>query len=340
MAGLGAASADAQIVTGRVVDSLTGTPIQAVAITFFDSRDSTNRVAALTDSAGRYIIRLPRPSTYSVTARRIGYEPLEAPARQVASMVARTLNFYMTRITTQLEAVVTEAEGERKKGVLYSFTAGKTFFNRHLREGKGFFTSGMEILLTGLHACDYLANVPGLKVSHSPNVLQQLGPLCDDGRVVMTDHRPSCMRLYVDRTWRVTGIDSANFYVQPSLQASIASMQTDTDTLTRPVRPDVVNTYALPQVNPGSGSIDFRADTISKKIPLEAVMGIEVFRNRDERPNDFSIPAEGLSTVEDLPRLKGASAPKDYTADRPQRYTFEQTSFYCSTVLIWTIRAW
>jgi hypothetical protein len=244
---------------------------------------------------------------YSVVARRIGYEPLEAPPRRLSSDISRTLNFYMNRITTQLDAMVTEAEGVRKKGIGYELTAGRTFFNRHLLAGKGFFTSGMEILLTGLHACDYLGNVPGLRVSHTPNVLQELGPLCDDGRVVMTEHRPSCMRLYVDRTWKVTGIDSANFYVQPSVNAIMSTIQTD---------------------------------TVSKKIPLEAVMGIEVFRNREERPKDFSTPAEGAAIVQDLAPLKGAAAPAGYTADRPQRYTFEQTSFYCSTVLIWTVRAW
>lgn len=303
--GLGwVSSARAQVVSGRVRDTVGNVPLQAVTITLIDAADPGIRQSVMTDSTGAFRIATARPGRYLIAARRVGFDPLEAPPRQLDAGSNHTMNFFMSRIVATLDTVTTS-----EKRSSWELTRGKIWFDKHLREGKGFFTSGLEIAMSRMHPCDYLGRVPGLKVSGAGSVTMDIGPQCNDGRRLMSAHRPSCMRLTVDRRFTVTGIDSTGFWVALSRAYRFAE-------------------------GPSLG-IRSVTDSASVFVPLGKVMGVEVYRDRGQRPNDFSIPAEGLpQTTTPVTRMGGVMV------TRPPRTVHNTVSYYCSTVLIWTTQAW
>lgn len=85
-------------VRGRVIDAGSSVPIEEVAITV-----AGTRLGTLTDSAGRYVLRVPAGEV-SITATRIGYA-IRSAQLTLASGEQRTLDFTLTTATTELRAV-------------------------------------------------------------------------------------------------------------------------------------------------------------------------------------------------------------------------------------------
>ena len=61
-----------QAIDGKLLDASTGRPIDAAFILLLDDHNA-RRAAALTDSAGRFVLRAPSPGRYTLRAERIGY---------------------------------------------------------------------------------------------------------------------------------------------------------------------------------------------------------------------------------------------------------------------------
>jgi hypothetical protein len=89
---------------GRVRDSTTGHYLADVTITV----EETGR-GAITDSSGTFRIRQVRSGTYTVQARRLGYQPMAIRNVIVRSGETTTLSFVIVSSTVELEELAVEA---------------------------------------------------------------------------------------------------------------------------------------------------------------------------------------------------------------------------------------
>ena len=100
-----AASAQVGKITGLVTDAGTGQPLEGVQV-FLQGTGYGN----ITNASGRYFMLSVPPGTYTVVARRIGYQTAERTNVQVLIDVTRTVNFEMQTATTTLGPVTVRAE--------------------------------------------------------------------------------------------------------------------------------------------------------------------------------------------------------------------------------------
>lgn len=191
----------AQGVAGSVVEAVTGAPLPGVAVLVVSATDSSTRQAIITDTAGRFAISPLAPGRYSVALRRLGFLPVTQDV-DITAGVTRRLDVTMSRVPTLLDTI--RAQSTR------NVTPGREFFARHYREGKGFFTSGAEIMLSRMSSCDYFGGVPGLAMSNT-----RMSPYsgetmirCRDGRFVHGARRPTCFNTIVDRRQGTVVLDS------------------------------------------------------------------------------------------------------------------------------------
>jgi hypothetical protein len=293
------ATTSAQIVTGFVIDSTTRQAIVNATVTVRRAQDLRVLAAGLTDSTGQFRLRVPAPDTVIVNARRIGFQPIGAPPRYVPPEGTLTLAFEMGRVPTLLDTMRTE--GRRTlTGRLFRLTSGQEWYTRHMRAGKGFFTSSAEIGLSGLDPCDYLGNVSGLKVVPVAGAQPSFG--CYDGvgqdnlsqwteptrYVVPTDRTIPCMQGFVDKKYRLVAMN----------------------------RRDVA--IAIP------------GEEFPRWIPLAQIRGIEVYMNYEDRPEDFSIPP-----MKPISRAIGTPNPNQATVGM-----VGLDSRYCAVLLLWTAKYW
>jgi hypothetical protein len=106
-------------IAGVVTDAATGQPIEGVQV-----RVSGTGFGALTQSNGRYFIISVPPGTYTVQARRIGYQTVEVANVTVAIDITRTQDFRLQQATTQLttQRIIAEATPLIEPGVTGSQT--------------------------------------------------------------------------------------------------------------------------------------------------------------------------------------------------------------------------
>lgn len=71
-------SADAQTILGRVLDQMNEAPVGGVIVRLIQ-RDGAERLRALTDSAGRFVIAPPEAGEYILTTERFGYLETRSP---------------------------------------------------------------------------------------------------------------------------------------------------------------------------------------------------------------------------------------------------------------------
>lgn len=91
---LPAATAEAQEIRGRVVDSDNGAPVGLAGVFLLDTERELVRGAA-SDSAGSYTIEAPEPGEYVVFVQRLGYFENETPLLAVGSEGPYTLDIEM-----------------------------------------------------------------------------------------------------------------------------------------------------------------------------------------------------------------------------------------------------
>ncbi len=93
-------------VRGRVVDAVSGQPLQSVTVTVVGAE-----LSARTDDDGRYLIEAVPPGLVKVNAQIIGYHPITTPYYNVFPDSATSVNFKLAPLTVQLDPV--EVIGER-----------------------------------------------------------------------------------------------------------------------------------------------------------------------------------------------------------------------------------
>ena len=298
------ATISAQTVTGFVIDSTSRQAIVNATITVYSAQDRRVLAAGLSDSTGEFRLRLPRPDTILINVRRIGFSPMGTTPRFVPVEGTLTLAFEMGRVAQLLDTMRTE--GRRSlTGRLFRLTSGQEWYTRHLRAGKGFFTSSAEIRLSGLSTCDYFGRVTGLKVVPTAGALPAIacfdGTRQDDGLraddlasniptrfVVPADRKVTCMQAFVDKKYRLTSMNQS--------QVSVAI--------------------------PG--------ERYPRWIPLSQIRGIEVYMNYEDRPDDFSIPP-----MKPIGRPIGTPNPNQSTVGM-----VGLDSRYCAVLLLWTAKYW
>jgi outer membrane receptor protein involved in Fe transport len=99
-----AAEAQTGKISGTVTDAATGQPLEGVTV-FLQGTGA----GALTNASGRYFILSVPPGTYTVVARRIGYQTVERQGVQVLIDVTREVPFSMNA-STVLAAQIIRAE--------------------------------------------------------------------------------------------------------------------------------------------------------------------------------------------------------------------------------------
>jgi hypothetical protein len=245
----------AQRIAGTVRDSATGVPLGGVTVLVTSRNDSASPRATITSSAGGFSLALPSAGEFAVTARRIGVLPVTVSVR-IGANEARTVDFQLARLPVLLDTVRSE-DRVFLRGFGYKLTAGQTWFAQHYRRAKGFFTSGLEIELSRLHACEYLGKIPGFRLV---NLRPTGGGIaCLDGydrvaRYIVPERPVNCMRAYIDRRPAFIGIDSAHF-MSPGLRVGRDS-----------------------------------------RIPIAAIKGIELYANPSDAPADLSYPLPGSAS--------------------------------------------
>ena len=246
---------EGQRVSGTVADSATRQPIQGVSITALGLRDSSVLGTAVSDSLGRFSILLARPDSITLTARRIGLRPVSTSVRANPDSAEPALVFEMVALPVFLDTMRTEGKKELKKWFFYKLTAGQEWYARHYRDARGLFTSGPEIVRSGLDACDYLVQVFGFEIE-TTRTRGFGGVRCvAEGRsrtaVPRTPGR--CVEAYIDRKYPL-------LYMERFAAVS---------------RP--------------------RGFTKTKQLPLSGIRGIEVFLHKSDRPKDASFVRPKMS---------------------------------------------
>jgi outer membrane receptor protein involved in Fe transport len=113
------ATAQTGKITGVVTDAGTGQPVEGAQV-FIQGTG----LGAVTGGNGRYFILSVQPGTYTVTARRIGFQSVEVAGVNVAIDVTRELNFRLNSSSTvlQTQRIVAEAAPLVERGLTGSST--------------------------------------------------------------------------------------------------------------------------------------------------------------------------------------------------------------------------
>jgi hypothetical protein len=213
-----AAPLSAQIVRGSVIDTTTGLPIAGATIALRTISPDSSVAGAVSDSAGNFSVLAPTPGIYLIAVRKIGYQPIAGPPRQLDTGQVRPVRFEMGRNVTTLDSVVRAAE--RSAGP--SMTKGEIAYNRHALEGKGMFFAGLDVKWSKIRTCDYFAKLPGL--TWSPSTPGATGIRCLPENQLVTAKSGQCLAARVDHQMFVAHMDSATVFAKPSASAGDTTM--------------------------------------------------------------------------------------------------------------------
>lgn len=184
--------------TGRVLNAA-GAPIPNARVQL----EGSPRVAT-TRATGEFVLDSLPPGTQTVTARHLGYAPVEE-AVDLVSAEPRTITLRMSDYVPVLETVRVTAARER--------ALDQVGFARRKRSGMGHYLEGDQINQQSRFLSDVLRNVPGVRV-------QPAGY----GRQVVTSTRSpnGCVTYVVDGTpWQSLEPGDIDDFIKPHELAAI-----------------------------------------------------------------------------------------------------------------------
>src|SRR5688500_7781450 len=114
------ASAQRSTITGTVTDASTSQPIAGVQV-----QVTGTNTGATTGDNGRYTIPNLGPGTYTVTFRRVGYNPATVQSVAVAAGAPTTLDQRLTVSVLRLQSMVVTASSDPIEGVKAPFSVGR-----------------------------------------------------------------------------------------------------------------------------------------------------------------------------------------------------------------------
>jgi hypothetical protein len=113
-------------ITGVVTDSSGAEPLSAVQLTLTSTTDrSVARLEARSDMEGRYAFPLVPAGSYTLEARRLGYQPYTRSNIAVAAGATVSVNVSMNRAALSLQAMVATGVVDPTSGTRVPFTVGK-----------------------------------------------------------------------------------------------------------------------------------------------------------------------------------------------------------------------
>ena len=175
-----ATTAQAQVVRGTVVDAA-GRPVPGVVVGLVDS---TQAVVArsLTNDLGEYRVAAPRPGTYFLQTRRVGFQPGTSPPRVFADG------------TVSVEQLV--VEGVRV--VLSTMqVVGRSACGRQSSAGAGAVLAAWDQAMTSLSATSLTASSRGLTAT-----IMQIDRVLEPGGRRVRTQNASVRTDYVTQPWR------------------------------------------------------------------------------------------------------------------------------------------
>ena len=150
-------SADAQRITGRLLDVETNRPIASAMLTLLAS-DSSAVTMAMSDVDGHWRLDAPRPGSYYVAARRLGYRPWVSGAVKVEAGVELNRIFRLEPLPLSLDPIATQAAAIRQS------LEDNGFFERQ-RGNFGHFVSPEAIeRRQAARITDLLTPIPGVQL--------------------------------------------------------------------------------------------------------------------------------------------------------------------------------
>jgi hypothetical protein len=296
-----AAPSRAQVVKGTVRDLGTRTPLSNVEVLLFAGATDSAVVRGTTDRAGTFRLVAPRPGSYSIGLRRIGFEQLATTATTLGVRDTMSIALEMIRSATSLDTMVIKDSKS-----IFGVTSGREQFLTHYNRGAGLFISGAEIQASKLSIGDYLAKLPGMTdLGGSKNAADYAGGgtrpedfgkptrlknandpqdqthfvLRDEmGRNIVSVDAP-CVTTQVDRIGPVIAIVGTQLRVQQQ-----------TAPARRPLA-GVAVTEVDPTIAPGEVTVH-----------LKEIIGVEVYRNPSEVPAEWKTRGKTLEEQRDSGR--------------------------------------
>jgi hypothetical protein len=98
-----------QVVRGTIRDEATNSPLRGAFIVLSETA-GRGRVAALTDTAGRFVLRGPAPGHYQLNAQLIGYSLSAEPRFSLAAGETRVVNLGLSVSAVPLDQISVRAE--------------------------------------------------------------------------------------------------------------------------------------------------------------------------------------------------------------------------------------
>jgi hypothetical protein len=147
----------AQLITGRVIDSLTKMPVRQAAVSLMDGFGAVANMR--TADSGTFSVRARRAGAYTLTVKRVGYEPVSMRVDLADGQTTERL-IMMAELSVAIDTV-------RVQGRLASFfskTPGRTWYQQHLLGNTGQMVSGVEIKASKLSVMEFLGSMPGFRV--------------------------------------------------------------------------------------------------------------------------------------------------------------------------------
>jgi hypothetical protein len=142
--------ATAQVVTGTVVDAVTGFPVAGALVGTLDAEDR-ERLAVVTDSAGRFALPVT-PGTFSFRVRHIGYETLVTEPLELDARTRISVEIRLGPRPVEMEPLVVQARR--------SMSRSEAQFQRRMAEqrsmGLGRFITRAEIARTAVPSVNHL----------------------------------------------------------------------------------------------------------------------------------------------------------------------------------------
>jgi hypothetical protein len=158
-----ASPASAQLITGRVVDSVRKTPIKQAAVTLMDGFSVVANMR--TADSGTFSVRGRRAGAYTLTVKRVGYAPISIRI-DLADGQTTDRVIVMSELSTALDTMVIEA----KRASFFAKTPGRVTYQQHMLTNTGQMVSGVEIVASKMSVMEFLGSMPGFRVATTVRV--------------------------------------------------------------------------------------------------------------------------------------------------------------------------
>lgn len=152
-----AGSADAQQISGRLVDGESGRPVASGLLTLH-AADSSVVLRTMSDTGGRWTLHAPRPGRYFIAVRRLGYRALVSGAMNISPAGASNTVFRLEQLPVALNPVAARAAAIRRHLELNGF------FERQKSNFGHFVTPEAIDRRQASRVTDLLTSIPGVQL--------------------------------------------------------------------------------------------------------------------------------------------------------------------------------